>query len=117
HSAAGIAAKTKPEYALPVTTVLINKQIALFGMPGEPFVDFQRQWRARCPVRDCFFLGYTNGYFGYFPTIEAATWGGYGAAHPSTWIEVGAGERMLDHALTRVYEMLGRIKPTPEDLQ
>ena len=115
--AASIVAKTKPEYQLPVATVLINQRIAILGMPGEPFVDFQRQWRARCPVRDCLFLGYANGYDGYFPTIEAATRGGYGAAHPSTWIEVGAGESMLDHGLTRVYEMLGRMKATPEDLQ
>ena len=112
-----ITAKTKAEYKLPVSTVLINQQIAFLTMPGEPFVDFQMQWRARCPVRDCFLLGYTNGYYGYFPTIRAATWGGYGAAHPSTWIEVGAGEQMLNHSLIRVYEMLGRIKPTPEDLQ
>jgi neutral ceramidase len=117
QNAATIAEKTKSEYELPVTTVLINKQIALLGLPGEPFVDFQRQWRARCPVHDCFFLGYANGYYGYFPTIEAATRGGYGAAHPSTWIEVGAGERMLDHVIARVYEMLGRLEPTPEDLQ
>lgn len=114
---ATIAAKTKAEYELPVTTVLVDKQLAFLGLPGEPFVDFQRQWRARCPVRDCLLLGYTNGYFGYFPTIEAATIGGYGAAHPSTWIEVGAGERMLDRGVERVYQMLGRIKPTPEDLQ
>ena len=112
-----IAAKTNAEYKLPVSTVLINKQIAFLTMPGEPFVDFQGQWRARCPVRDCFFLGYTNGYYGYFPTIRAATLGGYGAAHPSTWIEVGAGEQMLNHSLIQVYEMLGRMKPTPEDLQ
>ena len=112
-----IAAKTKTEFKLPVSTVLINEQTAFLTMPGEPFVDFQMQWRARCPVRDCFFLGYTNGYYGYFPTIRAATWGGYGAAHPSTWIEVGAGEQMLNHSLIRVYEMLGRMKPTPEDLQ
>jgi len=117
QNSATIAAKTKATYELPVTTVLINKQIAILGMPGEPFVDLQRQWRGRCPVHDCFFLGYANGYYGYFPTIEAATWGGYGAAHPSTWIEVGAGERMLDQGLVRVYEMLGRIKPAPEDLQ
>jgi len=117
QNAATIKAKTKASYELPVMTVLINKQIALLGMPGEPFVEFQRQWRVRCPVRDCFFLGYVNGYYGYFPTIDAATVGGYGAAHPSTWIEVGAGEQMLNHALVRVYEMLGRLKPSPEDLQ
>jgi hypothetical protein len=112
-----IAAKTEAEYQLPVTTLLINKQLAVLAVPGEPFVEFQQQWRSRCPVRDCFFLGYSNGYFGYFPTIEAATMGGYGAAHPSTWIEVGAGERMVDRGVERVYELLGRIKSIPEDLQ
>ena len=117
RSAATISAKTAPEYDLPVSTVLINKQIALVGMPGEPFVNFQTQWRARCPVRDCFFLGYANAYYGYFPTIEAATLGGYGAAQQSTWIEVGAGERMLDYAVVRVYELLGRINAVPEDLR
>jgi len=117
HAVETIEAKAKPEYQLPLTTVLINKRIAIVTMPGEPFVDFQRQWRERCPVRDCFFLGYANGYYGYFPTIEAATLGGYGAAHPSTWIEVGAGEQMLSHAVVRVYEMLGKLKPVPEDLR
>jgi neutral ceramidase len=116
EDAKAIAEKTQPSYELPVTTVLINKQIAFLTMPGEPFVDLQVQWRASCPVKDCFFLGYTNGYYGYFPTIAAATWGGYGAAHPSTWMEVGAGERMVNQALIRVYEMLGKIKPSPEDL-
>jgi hypothetical protein len=86
-------------------------------MPGEPFVDFQRDWRARCPTQDCFFLGYANGYYGYFPTISAASWGGYGASQASTWIQVGAGERMLDQGLVRVFEMLGRLKPIPEDLK
>jgi hypothetical protein len=117
QNAKGIADKTKAQYELPVTTLLINQQIAFLTMPGEPFVDLQTQWRARCPVRDCFFLGYTNGYHGYFPTVRAAIWGGYGAAHPSTWIEVGAGEQMLNHGLVRVYEMLGRVRATPEDLQ
>jgi len=112
-----IAEHTKAKYELPVMTVLINRQIALVAMPGEPFVEFQMQWRARCPAHDCFFLGYSNGSFGYFPTIRAAAWGGYGASHPSTWIEVGAGEQMLNHALIRTYEMLGRLKPVPEDLQ
>jgi hypothetical protein len=106
---------TAPEQQLPVATVLINRRIALVGLPGEPFVDFQMNWRARCPVFDCFFLGYANGYFGYFPTIRAATEGGYGAAGTSTWIEPGAGERMVDHAVIKVYEMLGLLADAPED--
>jgi hypothetical protein len=106
---------TQREQQLPVATVLLNRHIALMGVPGEPFVDFQMNWRARCPVSDCFFLGYANGYFGYFPTIRAATEGGYGAAGASTWIEPGAGERMVDHAVVKVYEMLGLLTDGPED--
>jgi neutral/alkaline ceramidase-like enzyme len=111
------APRIQESYQLPVATVLINKRIAWMTMPGEPFVDFQISWRDRCPVPDAFFLGYANGYFGYFPTLKAATEGGYGTASATTWMEVGAGERMVDHALVRLYELLGRLTDTPEDLK
>lgn len=104
-------------YQLPVATVLINHHIAWMTLPGEPFVNFQVDWRNRCPVRDAFFLGYANGSFGYFPTIYAASVGGYGAANTATWIEPGAGEQMVDHAVVKVYEMLGRLTDVPEDLK
>src|SRR5579884_1261343 len=103
------AGRITRDLELPVSTLLLNKRIAIMTMPGEPFVDFQINWRQRCPVRDAFFLGYTNGYFGYFPTIRMATLGGYGAASASTWVEVGAGESMVDRAVIHVYEMLGRL--------
>jgi len=109
--------QSKEVLRLPVATVLINKRIALMTMPGEPFVELQMAWRSRCPVRDAFFLGYANGSFDYFPTIRAASLGGYGAADSTTWIEPGAGERMVDHAIIKVYEMLGRLTDTPEDLK
>lgn len=111
------APRIKPEIQIPVATVLINKRIAWMTMPGEPFVGFQINWRDRCPVRDAFFLGYANGYNGYFPTIKAASLGGYGTASATTWLEVGAGERMVDHAVVRTYEMLGRLNELPEDLK
>jgi len=101
-------------FELHVTTLLLNKQIAFVGMPGEPFVNFQINWRDRCPVQDAFFLGYANGYFDYFPTIEAASEGGYGAGDSNTYVEVGAGERMLRQALVRVYEFLGKVSDAPE---
>jgi neutral ceramidase len=99
-----------------VTAVLINKQIAIIAVPGEPFVDFQESWRARCPVSTALFFGYTNGYHGYFPTIAAASRGGYGAASASTWVEVGAGERMVDWALIQTYRMMGKYSTLPDDL-
>lgn len=76
---------------LPVTMALIDRNIAILGMLGEPFLEIQMSMRARCPVQHCFFLGYTNGYYGYFPTIKAAVEGGYGAQSATTWVQVGAG--------------------------
>jgi hypothetical protein len=110
------APRIRQAWQLPVATVLINKRIAWMTMPGEPFVELQINWRDRCPVHDAFFLGYANGYYGYFPTIRAAAEGGYGAAGATTWVEVGAGERMVNHALVKIYEMLGRLTELPEDL-
>jgi Neutral/alkaline non-lysosomal ceramidase, N-terminal len=110
-------AKVVPQMELPVTTVLLNRQIALMTMPGEPFVDFQMSWRDRCPAPHALLLGYTNGYFGYFPTILAASRGGYGAASASTWVEPGAGERMVDNAVIRVHQMLGHLSDLPDDLK
>jgi neutral ceramidase len=99
---------------LHVTTLLLNREIALVGMPGEPFVNFQMDWRARCPVHAALFAGYANGYFDYLPTIAAAAEGGYGAGDSNTYVEVGAGERMLRQALVRIYEMLGKLSDAPE---
>lgn len=115
HDHAGLLGASPPpsKIALHVTTLVINRQIALVGMPGEPFVDFQINLRDRCPVQDCLLLGYANGYLDYFPTILAASQGGYGAADSNTYLSVGAGERMLDHALIRIYEMLGELSPVP----
>jgi len=98
---------------LPVTTLLINREIALMGMPGEPFVEFGLDFRDRSPARFSFFGGYANGYHGYFPTIRAAVGGGYGAEGIVARTEVGAGEAMVDMGIIRVHKMLGQLQPTP----
>jgi hypothetical protein len=94
---------------LPVTTLLVNKELAFMTMPGEPFVEFQTQWRARTPLPNSYFIGYTDGLFGYFPTISAAVRGGYGANSTATQVEVGTGERLLDAGLISLYELLGKL--------
>jgi hypothetical protein len=96
-----------------VTTILIDREIAIAGLPGEPFVEFGLDFRDRAPVRHAFFAGYANGYFGYFPTVRAAAAGGYGAEGIVARSEVGAGEAMVDMAIIRLYTMLGRLKPVP----
>src|SRR5260370_1313526 len=98
---------------LPVTTLLLNQDLAFVGMPGEPFVEFQMQLRAKSPLPHSFLLGYTNGYFAYFPTIEAAVRGGYGADSTVVPAEAGTGERMLNTGLISVYELLGKLSEQP----
>src|SRR5580698_5315763 len=83
---------------LPVTTMLLRTgdpdfDLAFVGLPGEPFVEFETQLRSRSPMPKSFLMGYTNGYFWYFPTIAAAVRGGYGADSVENPTEVGTGAR------------------------
>lgn len=98
----------------PVTTLVINRQIALVGLPGEPFVGLQLSLKQRSPLPFSFLCGYTNGYIAYFPTIRDAVVGGYGADTITTRVEIGAGERMVDRGLIQIYRILGMLKDKPE---
>jgi hypothetical protein len=98
---------------IPVTTLLLDGDIAIVGFAGEPFVEFQMQLRAKSPVANSFLLGYTNGYYAYLPTIAAAARGGYGANSTVNPTEVGTGERMLRTGLIAIYELLGMLSETP----
>jgi hypothetical protein len=71
------------------------------------------QLRTKSPLPDSFLLGYTNGYFAYFPTMAAAIRGGYGANSTVNPTEVGTGERMLNTGLISIYELLGRLSERP----
>jgi hypothetical protein len=97
-----------------VSTLVINRQIALVGLPGEPFVGLQLLLKQRSPLAATFLCGYTNGYIGYFPTMRDAVAGGYGADTIVTRVEVGAGERMIDRGLIHIYRLLGRLRDKPE---
>jgi hypothetical protein len=100
--------------AAPVSTLVINRQIALVGLPGEPFVGLQLLLKQRSPLAATFLCGYTNGYIGYFPTIRDAVAGGYGANTIVTRVEVGAGERMIDRGLIHIYRLLRKLRDKPE---
>ena len=96
-----------------VTTVLINRDIAIMGIPGEPFVEFGLNVRDRVPGATSFLAGHCNGFHGYFPTIRAAVEGGYGAEGITARVEVGAGEAMVDMAVIRLLMMQGLLKTEP----
>ncbi len=100
-----------------LTTLLINNEIAIVTLPGEPFVELQIALRDKSEVPHTFLFGYTYSaggqWVGYIPTIRAAAEGGYGASY-NTRLEVGAGEAMIDRAIVHLFTMLGKLKDTPD---
>ena len=63
-------------------------------------------------VTNTLFVGYTNGALAYFPTIRAAAEGGYGGKE-ATLVEVGAGDKLINRALVRIHEQLGKLSAIP----
>jgi hypothetical protein len=96
-----------------VNVVAIGDLWAWVTVPGEPFLAFQVRLANESPIANSWMLGFADGYLGYFPTIRAAAEGGYGADGIETWVEPGAGERILDHALITLYEMSGKLRRLP----
>ena len=89
-----------------MTTALINKELAIVGVSGELFCNHANRLKARSRVKTIV-QGYCNGHHMYFPTIETAFEGGYGADQTVSWVPIGAGEQMMDKALINIYTMLG----------
>jgi hypothetical protein len=99
--------------AAELNTVLLNGEIALVGGSGEFFCNHANRLRARSYVKHTLFFGYCNGHSMYFPTIEAASEGGYGADPGVSLAELGAGERMMDRALLNIYRLQGKFSREP----
>ncbi|HKS37285.1 MAG TPA: neutral/alkaline non-lysosomal ceramidase N-terminal domain-containing protein [Verrucomicrobiae bacterium] len=93
-----------------LTVALLNGDVALVGASGEFFCNHAIRLKERARAGQLFFFGYCNGYHQYFPTIEAAAEGGYGADNAVAPAEVGAGERIADTALIWLYQMRGKAK-------
>jgi neutral ceramidase len=100
-----------------VTTVVLNKNIALVGVPGEAFVELQKSLVDQSPLTQTFFLGYCYSaggvWAGYMPTIKASTEGGYGAGY-NTDVAVGTGEKVIRQAVIQIFGKLGRLRAIPE---
>ncbi len=93
------------------TTVLLNGNLAIVTGSGEFFCNHSNRLKERAYLPDTLFFGYCNGHHMYFPTIEAASEGGYGGDASVSPVEVGAGEKMMNQALVNIYTFLGRFPP------
>jgi len=93
-----------------LTTILINNELALVGGSGEYFCDHAKRLKERAWDMKAIFVGYCNGHHMYFPTIEGASVGGYGADATVSWVPLGAGEEIINTALINLYTMQGKYK-------
>ena len=97
-----------------LTTLVINGEVALAGMPGEIFVQFQTALKVQSPLPNTLLVGYTNGYHAYFPTIRDAAAGGYGGK-TATYVEPGAGERLTNESLITLYKFSDKLHDVPRE--
>jgi neutral ceramidase len=95
-----------------LTVALLDNRIGFVGVSGEFFCGHSLSLKRRARLENVFFLGYCNDYQQYFPTIEAASEGGYGTDPPVGMAELGAGEHMTDRALILLYQMRGKLVET-----
>jgi neutral ceramidase len=91
-----------------LTTALLDGNVGFVGVSGEFFCGHALSLKRRARLEHVFFLGYCNDYQQYFPTIEAAAEGGYGADVMVSPVEIGAGEKVMDQALIQLYKMQGK---------
>ena len=108
-----------PDQTLKVgwTAGVIGGSLCFVALPGEPFVEHQITFREKSECRNAMMFGYSYSaggiWAGYLPTIEAAVSGGYGAGYNTT-VEVGAGERLVDRAVVKLFELRGLLKELPD---
>lgn len=108
--------ETGKTLTLGLSTILINEQIAIATVPGEPFLAMQSRWKQEADAPYVFFYGYTQStpdpWPGYIPDMRSAALGGYGA-DVGTAIEVGAAERIMDQHLKQLYDLKGVWRNEP----
>lgn len=96
-----------------LTVAVLNDEIGLVGVSGEFFCSHSLRLKERARIPHLLFLGYCNDYQQYFPTIEAAAEGGYGADAGVSPVEIGAGEQIMNRALFYLYDLRGRYNRLP----
>ena len=100
-----------------ICTILLNDEIAIATVPGEPFVQLQLDWKQKVNLAQPFVFGYTwyeGTWPNYIPDIVSAARGGYGAdQNGPTMIEVGAGEAIMNKHLENVLRLSGLMRETP----
>jgi len=97
-----------------VITALVNDDIAITTIPGEPFIQHQLNLAEASSVGNTFLLGYAycgagSPFLVYVPTAEAVKQGGYGAAE-AAFVAAEAGEKIVNDAVKSIHSLAGIAK-------
>ena len=93
-----------------ILSVVINKDLALVAIPGEPFISHQIELTSKSPIKNTLVLGLAyhgkgSPFVVYIPTVQAVKEGGYGAAECS-FLAADAGEKMISEAVLSIQSLL-----------
>ncbi len=96
----------RADLTVPLNTLVIHRDLALAGMPGEIFVQYQLALKAGPPLPRTLLCGYTGDYFAYFPPVRDALAGGYGGTAAS-YVGLGAGDKLAVAAQIEIARLAG----------
>ena len=100
-----------------ISTIMINDDIVIATVPGEPFIQLQLDWKRKVALAQPFLFGYTwhlGTWPNYVPDIKSAALGGYGADQSNPkMIEVGSGEAVMNKHLENMYRLSGLMREEP----
>ena len=99
-----------------ILTVIINKDLALVAIPGEPFISHQIELTSKSPIKNTLILGLAyhgkgSPFVVYIPTVQAVKEGGYGATE-CRFLAADAGEKMISEAVLSIQSLLKQTTPS-----
>ncbi|HRF68538.1 MAG TPA: hypothetical protein PK430_04875 [Muribaculum sp.] len=103
------------DYNVHFSNIVLNNNIVIAAVPGEPFIKFQIDWKNEmAPEGTPFLFGYTWGSGSwpvYLPDIRSASLGGFGAEYGPGMIEYGAGDKIYNRLTENHYRLTRGINP------
>jgi len=90
------------EKTIPVSVIAVGQSLAFGGFPGEPFTELGRMVKRGSPFAMTIPSCTTDGSYGYFPTEDAFTEGGYENA--TSRYSKGTGERLAKGIVSKLKE-------------
>ena len=95
--------RTKPRFYKVPLQVITMGEVVLVCIPGEPFVEIGLELKKRIRNRIVMPVALANGYFGYIPTMDCFSRGGYETQpHPWNCLSVRA-EKIITEKIIEMY--------------